>query len=694
MKIYNPFSIFSRSVSTKVAFRVITVTAVLFSVLLTYVFISYRDNVKEEAYAHVESRSREMSTYYRDFFNKAIESATVIEKTLLSIDPKSQPSRELVQEICKRVLETNPEYYSVWVVFEPNAYDGNDLTFANSTFEHSTETGRYSPGYYRLKNKIIVSPSVLDAEILEEDYYQLPKKIRKPVILEPYLYSYSGDKKDEILETTIAVPLIENEKFIGVVGIDISLEKLNEHNNKLKLYKSGFGKLVTETGILVAHPDPKKIMTLAADTKGKNGQKILNLIKSQEYKAFEDYSFVLKQETFKVFSPLKIEKADLNWTYVFVIPVKEIMEKTQTKINNTIILSSGLFLLLIIILVLAIRSVTQPIKRLTKRLNTLSKGQIQKLEIVKVKGTDEIASMLKESNHLLEGLKSTAQFAIEIGKGKFDSQYTPLSEEDELGQSLIEMRKNLLKAEQDHIARQIEDTNQMWANDGMTHFSELVRNHRNNMQTLSQDLVSFIVHHMGALQGAIFFVKQDEQTFEKYLELTATYAFTKERNAQTRIRIGEGLVGCVAQEKKVNIINNLPLNYTKIESGLGLSTPKTLILLPIQKEENFIGVLELGFLHPVENHQIKWLEKISEEITIIFELLKVNIRTEQLLAKSNEQAELMRQQEEELRQNLEELQATQDHTNSSNENNQAIISELRQEIERLRSENEQYKNQN
>jgi len=34
MKIYNPFSIFSRSVSTKVAFRVITATAVLFSVLL------------------------------------------------------------------------------------------------------------------------------------------------------------------------------------------------------------------------------------------------------------------------------------------------------------------------------------------------------------------------------------------------------------------------------------------------------------------------------------------------------------------------------------------------------------------------------------------------------------------------------------------------------------------------------------
>ena len=50
---------------------------------------------------------------------------------------------------------------------------------------------------------------------------------------------------------------------------------------------------------------------------------------------------------------------------------------------------------------------------------------------------------------VVAGLQSTKDFAIAVGSGGYNTEYTPLSDQDELGQSLLVMRKNLKEYSED-----------------------------------------------------------------------------------------------------------------------------------------------------------------------------------------------------------------------------------------------------
>src|SRR5439155_22250684 len=63
------------------------------------------------------------------------------------------------------------------------------------------------------------------------------------------------------------------------------------------------------------------------------------------------------------------------------------------------------------------------------------------------------------------------------------------------------------------------------------------------------------------------------------LKLLAGYAL--EAEAPTTFRVGQGLVGQCAREKRGLLLDNVPANYVRISSGLGGATPASLIILPV-----------------------------------------------------------------------------------------------------------------
>ncbi len=128
--------------------------------------------------------------------------------------------------------------------------------------------------------------------------------------------------------------------------------------------------------------------------------------------------------------------------------VKKSSEESKTKFESLTFywyLGAGLILAAILIAFFTTNTIVKPVTILRSTLLSLGKGEFPK-EKMKITN-DEIGDMSLAMNNLVDGLKSTTEFARNVGQSKFDTEYTPLSENDELGHALLKMRDELAETE-------------------------------------------------------------------------------------------------------------------------------------------------------------------------------------------------------------------------------------------------------
>lgn len=297
---------------------------------------------------------------------------------------------------------------------------------------------------------------------------------------------------------------------------------------------------------------------------------------------------------------------------------------------------------------------------------------------------DEVGDMSAALNDLVDSFRKFTTFANEIGNGNYDISFTPLSDEDDLGNALLEMRDNLKKASEEEAKRKQEDEQRHWASQGIAKFSGILRENNDDIEELSYQIIRNLVKYTSANQGGLFIINDDDEN-EKFIELKAAYAFNKRKYMEKRIDFGVGLIGRAVQEKETIYMNELPENYINITSGLGDANPRSLLIVPLKTNEQVHGAIELATFKDFEQYQIEFIERIAENIASTLASVKINIKTNELLERTQQQAEEMKAQEEEMRQNMEELQATQEESTRREK-------ELKEKLEDCERELREYKN--
>jgi prefoldin subunit 5 len=258
-------------------------------------------------------------------------------------------------------------------------------------------------------------------------------------------------------------------------------------------------------------------------------------------------------------------------------------------------------------------------------------------------------------HHSITNFKKAAGFINQMAQGNYQVNWEELNESNQqlnqtnLAGELSQMRERLKEVKD-------QDDKRRWATEGIAQFSEIIRSNE-NLTGLSEKIVGFVVKYLGAQQGSLFMVRDEN---EKYLELTACYAFDRKKFLSKRVEVGQGLVGQTYLEKQTNVLTEIPQGYIAITSGLGDSTPSCLLVTPMLHNENVEAVIEIASFTRFEAHQVEWLEKVGEITASTLLSAKTTEHTQHLLEQFREQTEQLRAQEEELRQNMEELEATQE----------------------------------
>src|SRR5579864_4710827 len=141
---------------------------------------------------------------------------------------------------------------------------------------------------------------------------------------------------------------------------------------------------------------------------------------------------------------------------------------------------------------------------------------------------------------------------------------------------------------------------------------------------------------------------------EGALVLLSTYADTPEGHLR-EIRIGEGLFGQCASDKRRILITDLPRKTAPVRSGLFKAVPKNVIVLPVLFEDRVKAVIELASLSAFTASQLAFLDQLTSSIGIVLNSIEATMQTEGLLKQSQKLATELQTQQTELQQTNEQL---------------------------------------
>ena len=181
---------------------------------------------------------------------------------------------------------------------------------------------------------------------------------------------------------------------------------------------------------------------------------------------------------------------------------------------------------------------------------------------------------------IMRPINAAITVADQISHGKYveKNEIRGFLEAEKLGLAFARMSEQV-ESQIQQRTNQLEQQN--WLK---SHGAELSENI--SMQDTLENLADYVIITLAetlSVHSAVFYIRNQafEEDAELELILFATYGYKKRKSINTSFKLGEGLVGQCAKEKKVIILTNLPEDYILISSGLGEKTPKNLYIMPV-----------------------------------------------------------------------------------------------------------------
>jgi HAMP domain-containing protein/CheY-like chemotaxis protein/signal transduction histidine kinase len=192
---------------------------------------------------------------------------------------------------------------------------------------------------------------------------------------------------------------------------------------------------------------------------------------------------------------------------------------------------------------------------------------------------------------------------------------------------------------------------QDWLKTNLARFTGMLQGQR-DLSTVGRMLLSELAPLVNAQQGVIYQMETDESA---EMMLLSAYADEAPNGHARQLRVGEGLIGQCAAEKRRMLITEVPPHAVPIRSGLFKAVPLNVIVLPVLFEDRVKAVIELASLSTFTASHLAFLEQLTASIGIVLNSIEATMQTEGLLKQSQQLATELQTQQKELQQTNEQL---------------------------------------
>jgi HAMP domain-containing protein/CheY-like chemotaxis protein len=249
--------------------------------------------------------------------------------------------------------------------------------------------------------------------------------------------------------------------------------------------------------------------------------------------------------------------------------------------------------------------------------------------------------------NLTTQVRAIAEVATAVTKGDLTRsiQVETRGEVAELKDNINTMISNLRETTE-------RNREQDWLKTNLAKFTGMLQGQR-ELSTVGRMLLSELAPLVNAHQGTIYHLSENDG--DPILNLLSSYAHGGEQRLSVNIRVGEGLVGQCAVEKKRILLTDVPPHFIRVSSSLGEAQRMSIIVLPVLFEGQTKAVIELASLQDFERGYIAFLDLLTQSIGAVFNTIEATMRTEGLLTQSQQLTVELQSRQAELQQTNKEL---------------------------------------
>jgi CheY-like chemotaxis protein/HAMP domain-containing protein/signal transduction histidine kinase len=248
--------------------------------------------------------------------------------------------------------------------------------------------------------------------------------------------------------------------------------------------------------------------------------------------------------------------------------------------------------------------------------------------------------------NLTTQVRAIAEVATAVTKGDLTRsiQVQALGEVAELKDNINTMIDNLrLTTDQ--------NTEQDWLKTNLAKFTNMLQGQR-DLTTVGGLLLSELTPLVGAQLGVIYRFHEEDKPG---LRLLSAYADDGVNGHPQHLKVGQGLIGQCAADKRRLLVTEIPSHAISIGSALFKVVPRNVIVLPVLFENQVKAVIELASINAFTDLQIAFLEQLTTSIGIVLNSIEATMQTEGLLTQSQQLAAELQSQQSELQQTNEQL---------------------------------------
>ncbi len=302
------------------------------------------------------------------------------------------------------------EVVGIWSIFAPNAFDGKDSDFqARDGFPADGHfTGRF------MRNGANVERVAADANPTEQAAYQQVMQSGKGYVAEPYSLTVNNAR---MLLTSLVVPVRAHGKVVGVVGVDLNLNTLNDRLNRLRPFGTGTVSLISNGGLWATYVKADELGVSIGKVNPVFGQNATRIARGDAYEMVE-WSRSLNTNVTRIFLPVKIGESDALWSVMVNLPQDKIEAPVHTITYWLVSLAVVALLVLAGAVALLVRKLAaRPVQEMTKVVETMANGTTDVTVPMLTRG-DELGVMARAVEFFRTNLIRTAELAAQEEKAQ------------------------------------------------------------------------------------------------------------------------------------------------------------------------------------------------------------------------------------------------------------------------------------